>query len=49
MKDVGRITRVMHDKRVMSLMNFRRRLADNQAASLFFLLLFVVSFIMLLF
>lgn len=29
MKDVGNVTRVMPDKRVESLMKFRRRLADN--------------------
>lgn len=29
MKDVGNVTRVQPDKRVDSLMNFRRRLAEN--------------------
>ena len=29
MKDVGNVTRVMPDKRVESLMKFRKRLADN--------------------
>lgn len=33
MKDVGNITRVMPDKRVESLMKFRRRLADNPDVS----------------
>lgn len=29
MKDVGNITRVMPDKRVEALLQFRKRLADN--------------------